>query len=52
MIAMARVKADDVAIFKRKKRLKRSELDKSLAKKIEELEKRIEMLERLLCERK
>ena len=51
-MAMVRVKADDVAVFKRKKRVKRSELDKSLAQRVEMLEKRVEMLERLLCERK
>ena len=51
-MAMVRVKADEVAIFKRKKRLKRSELDKSLAQRLAELEKRVEMLEKLLIERK
>ena len=51
-MAMVKVKADEVAIFKRKKKVKRSELDKSLAQRLAELEKRVEMLEKLLIERK
>ena len=45
---MTKVRADEVAIFKRKKRFRR-ELDKPLADKVRELERRIAELEKKVC---
>jgi len=43
---MVRVKADDIAVYKRKKRFKRDSEQLSISKRIAELEKRIERLEK------
>ena len=43
-----KAKADEIAIFKRKKKIKRKELEKPLAQRVEELEKRVSELEKLL----
>jgi len=43
-----KVKAEDVAVLKRKKKAKREELEKPLAQRVEELEERVSKLERLL----
>ena len=45
---MQKVKVDKIAVFKRKKKIKREELEKPLAKRVEELEERVSKLERLL----
>jgi len=45
---MPRTKADKIAVFKRKKKIKREELEKPLAQRVEELEKRVSELEKLL----
>ena len=45
---MPRTKADKIAVFRRKKKVKREELKKPLAQRVEELEERVSKLERLL----
>jgi len=45
---MAKVKADDVAIVKRPKQVKRGVAEKPLSERVAELEKRVERLEKLL----
>ena len=45
---MPRMKADKIAVLKRKKKIKRKELEKPLAQRVEELEKRVSKLEKLL----
>jgi len=45
---MPRMKADEIAVLKRKKKIKREELEKPLAKRVEELEERVSKLEKLL----
>ena len=45
---MAKVKADDIAVFKRKKQVKRDVAEKPLSERVAELEKRVERLEKLL----
>jgi len=44
---MPKMKAEDIAIFKRKRKVRREELEKPLAKRVEELEKRVSKLEEL-----
>ena len=44
---MPKVKADDVAVFKRKKQVKRDVAEKPLSERVAELEKRVERLEKL-----
>jgi len=43
-----KVKADDVAVVKRPKRVKRDVTEKSLSERVTELEKRVERLEKLI----
>jgi len=45
---MTKVRADEVAIFKREKRVKRDAAEKPLSERVTELEKRVERLEKLL----
>ena len=45
---MLGMKADKIAVFRRKKKIKREELEKPLAKRVEELEKRVSELEKLI----
>ena len=45
---MPKVKADDVAIVKRPKRVKRDVAEKPLSVRVAELEKRVERLEKLI----
>ena len=43
-----KVKADEMAILKRKKKVRREELEKPLAQRVEELEERVSELEKLI----
>jgi len=45
---MPGIKADDIAIFKRKKRFRRGESEKPLIERVRELEQRVRELERAI----
>jgi len=45
---MTKVRADEVAVFKRDKKVKRDVAEKPLSERVAELEKRVERLEKLI----